>query len=225
MVMTSPSMPLISCRLMSRRRPSSSRAICSTTLIAEAIWARSARIGKLMPVIDTMVSMRPSASRGEFAWIVVSEPSWPVFIACSMSSASAPRTSPTMMRSGRMRSALRTRSRCVTSPLPSMFGGRVSSRTTCGCCSCSSAESSMVTMRSVDGMKAERMFSSVVLPEPVPPEITTFSRACTMPFSTFASGSSIVPRRIRSSTDSSSTREAADRQHRAVERQRRDDRR
>ena len=45
-----------------------------------------------------------------------SEPSWPVFIAWSMSSASAPRTSPTMMRSGRMRSELRTRSRMVTSP-------------------------------------------------------------------------------------------------------------
>ena len=38
--------------------------------------------------------------------MVVKLPSWPVFIACSMSSASSPRTSPTMMRSGRMRSAL-----------------------------------------------------------------------------------------------------------------------
>ena len=69
-----------------------------------------------MPVIDTMVSMRLSASRGVLACTVVSEPSWPVFIACSMSSASAPRTSPTMMRSGRMRRLLRTRSRWVTSP-------------------------------------------------------------------------------------------------------------
>ena len=34
------------------------------------------------------------------AWIVVIEPSWPVFIAWSMSNASAPRTSPTMIRSG-----------------------------------------------------------------------------------------------------------------------------
>ena len=32
--------------------------------------------------------------------MVVRLPSWPVFIACSMSSASAPRTSPMMMRSG-----------------------------------------------------------------------------------------------------------------------------
>ncbi len=64
-----------------------------------------------------------SASRGELAWTVVIEPSWPVFMACSMSSASSPRHSPTMIRSGRMRSALLTRSRCRISPLPSMLGG------------------------------------------------------------------------------------------------------
>src|SRR5438270_2266253 len=61
----------------------------------------------------TSVSSLDSASRGEFAWIVVSEPSWPVFIAWSMSSVSAPRTSPTMIRSGRMRNALRTSSRII----------------------------------------------------------------------------------------------------------------
>ena len=36
----------------------------------------------------------------------------------------------------------------VISPSPSRLGGRVSSRTTWGCCSCSSAESSQVMMRS-----------------------------------------------------------------------------
>ena len=56
----------------------------------------------------TIVSRRASASRGVLAWTVVSEPSWPVFMACSMSSASPPRTSPTTMRSGRMRSAFLT---------------------------------------------------------------------------------------------------------------------
>ena len=35
-----------------------------------------------------MFSMRSSASRGVLAWIVDIEPSWPVFIACSMSKAS-----------------------------------------------------------------------------------------------------------------------------------------
>ena len=58
-----------------------------------------------------------------------------------------------MIRSGRMRSALRTRSRIVTSPSPSMFGGRrlQAQRRGAGC-SCSSAASSIVTMRSSSGM-------------------------------------------------------------------------
>ena len=43
-------------------------------------------------------------------------PGWPVFQAFSMSSASAPRTSPTMMRSGRRRSVERTRSASETTP-------------------------------------------------------------------------------------------------------------
>ena len=64
--------------------------------------------------MSTIVSNREMASRGELAWTVVSEPSWPVFIACSMSSVSPPRTSPTIIRSGRIRSELRTRSRMVT---------------------------------------------------------------------------------------------------------------
>jgi pilus assembly protein CpaF len=62
------------------------------------------------------------------------EPSWPVFMASSMSKASPARTSPTMMRSGRMRRAFLTRSRWPTSPLPSILAGRVSRRPTCGCC-------------------------------------------------------------------------------------------
>ena len=37
------------------------------------------------------------------------------------------------MRSGRMRRQFLTRSRMVTAPLPSMFGGLASRRTTCGC--------------------------------------------------------------------------------------------
>ena len=72
--------------------------------------------------IATIVSRRYSASRGVFAWMVVKLPSWPVFMAWSMSSASSPRTSPTTMRSGRIRRALITRCRAVTAPLPSMFG-------------------------------------------------------------------------------------------------------
>ena len=126
--------------------------------------------------IATIVSRRYSASRGVLAWTVVRLPSWPVFIACSMSSASSLRTSPTMMRSGRIRRALTTSSRARTAPLPSMFAGRVSRRTTWRCRSASSAASSIVTTRSLAPMKLERMFSSVVLPAPVPPDTIRFSR-------------------------------------------------
>ena len=38
----------------------------------------------------------------------------------------------------------------------------------------------MVMMRSRGGMKPDRMFSSVVFPEPVPPEISTFRRQITI---------------------------------------------
>ena len=77
-----------------------------------------------------LASFTNNASAGEFACKVVSEPSCPVFMACSMSSASPPRHSPTMMRSGRMRRALITRSRIVTSPVPSALRGLASRRTT-----------------------------------------------------------------------------------------------
>src|ERR1700756_3132033 len=129
-----------------------------------------------MPVMPTMFSSRVNASRGELAWIVDIDPSWPVFIACSTSSASAPRISPRMMRSGRIRRALRSRSRIVISPLPSRFGGRVSSRTTCGCCNCSSAASSIVTVRSAGSISRDNAFNNVVLPEPVPPDIRILRR-------------------------------------------------
>ena len=152
-VMTSPSSPNTSVILVTRRLPSMRRARWTMRSMAEATCSRIARSGSSTPAISTIVSRRASASRGVLAWTVVSEPSWPVFMAWSMSSASPPRTSPTMMRSGRMRSAFRTRSRMRTSPSPSMFGGRASSRTTWRCCSWSSAASSIVTMRSSSGMK------------------------------------------------------------------------
>ncbi len=122
-----------------------------------------------------MVSSRLSASRALLAWTVVIEPSWPVFMAWSMSRASAARHSPTMMRSGRMRSAFLTRSRMVTWPEPSALGGRVSRVMTWGCWSWSSAESSMVMMRSPSGMNPDSTLRFVVLPVPVPPETRMLS--------------------------------------------------
>ena len=107
---------------------------------------------RFLPGGLTIVSTRARVSRGPLECAVVIEPSWPVFIAWSRSNASGPRTSPTMIRSGRMRRQFLIRSRIVTWPSPSMLGGRVSRRTTCGCCSCSSAASSQVMMRSVCSM-------------------------------------------------------------------------
>jgi len=42
-------------------------------------------VGNAQLDMATMVSKRLRASRGVFAWMVVIEPSWPVFMACSMS--------------------------------------------------------------------------------------------------------------------------------------------
>ena len=103
-------------------------------LMALASCWRMTLSGTCWLAIMTMVSRREKASRVVLAWTVVMEPSWPVFMACSMSSASGPRDSPTMMRSGRIRRVLITRSRCVIAPAPSMLAGRVSRRTTWFCC-------------------------------------------------------------------------------------------
>ena len=217
-------MPITSEMWLIRRVPSTRRWIWTSRSNALAICSRIARWGSSTPAVITSVSSRASASRGEFAWIVVSEPSWPVFIAWSMSRVSAPRTSPTMMRSGRMRRALRTSSRILISPLPSMFAGRDSSVITCSCWSCSSAASSIVTMRSSSGMNAETALSVVVLPVPVPPEMRMFS----LPLHTGAEELRRA-RRQRAERDQvvdrvRVARELADRQRRAVERERRDDR-
>ena len=96
--------------------------------------------------------------------------------------ASAPRTSPMMMRSGRMRSALRTSARCVTSPLPSMLArprlqphhvrlpqlqlGRVLD-----------GDDALA-----GGMKPDSTLSRVVLPLPVPPEIRMLTLALASAF-------------------------------------------
>ena len=93
---------------------------------AEEICWRIAGSGRPAFPCSTMVSRRLSISLVELAWPVERLPSWPVFIACSISSASAPRTSPTMILSGRIRSADLIRSRMVTSPFPEVLAFLVS---------------------------------------------------------------------------------------------------
>ena len=173
--------------------------------------------------MSASVSTRRSASSGEPACTVDSEPSWPLDIAASMSSASGPRTSPTMIRSGRMRSALRTSRRTVTSPRPSSDAGRASRRTTCACCRRSSAASSTVTIRSPSGMNDDSALSVVVLPEPVPPLTRTFSRARTAAREQLAQRRRPRPDRDEVVRREARATEAADREHRPVDRERRDD--
>ena len=160
-------------------RPSGSRLMCTTRSRALAICSRTCWTGSSTSDISDIVSSREMRSCGELAWAVDIDPSCPVFMAWSMSRASPPRTSPTMIRSGRMRSALRTSERTVTSPTPSTLGGRASSETTCGWVSRSSAASSIVMSRSLAGMNEESTPRSVVFPDPVPPETTMLTRART----------------------------------------------
>jgi len=73
--------PVISEMLVTFRLPSLMRLTCTTTSMAEAIWRRVAISGNRKFDMATIVSKRARASRAEFEWIVVKEPSWPVFIA------------------------------------------------------------------------------------------------------------------------------------------------
>ena len=203
--------------------PSFRRACCTTRSSAPATCSRMARTGRSTPAISTMVSRRASESRGLLAWTVVIEPSWPVFMACSMSSAAPSRTSPTTMRSGRIRSEFLTSSRMSIWPRPSMFDGRDSRRSTWSWCSWSSAASSIVMMRSLSGMKDEMTLSVVVLPEPVPPEMTMLRRPSTQALRKSRTAGEKVPKAIRSASLKRVLGELADREHRAVERDRRDD--
>ena len=113
-VMTSPSMPVISEMPVTLRVPSDMR----DDLDDQVDRRRDLLADRRAPGCSGWPS--PPSCRGDTArragcWrgSVVRLPSWPVFIACSMSSASSPRTSPTMMRSGRIRRALTTSSRCA----------------------------------------------------------------------------------------------------------------
>ena len=173
------SIPTTLVTLVTHRCPERRRASCTTRSMLPAIWRRRAGSG-MSPLPDiSMFSRRTRASRGLFACRVDIEPGWPVFIAWSISFASGPRISPTMMRSGRMRRVLTRRSRIVTCPVPSALIVRVSRRMTWGCWSWSSAASSMVMRRSPSGISRDRAFMNVVLPAPVPPAMRMLSRART----------------------------------------------
>ena len=87
---------------------------------ADAICCLIASTGMSAP-ISTIVSSLVSISLLEFACPVDSEPSWPVFIAVSMSIAAASLTSPTMIRDGRILRLVLIRSLMLSAFSPSTF--------------------------------------------------------------------------------------------------------
>ena len=107
------------------------------------------------------------------AWMVPSEPSLPMPIACSSCITSPPRTSPTITRSGDIRRAALQRSYIEISPKPSVLDVRVSSASVRSWSPedrrCSSRVSSIVTISSDWGTSDSNARSRVVLPAPVPP--------------------------------------------------------
>ena len=150
-MMTSPSSPMTSVTWVMRREPSR---------MTGSAWM-------MMSIEPTIISRmvfdrQREAAHGNHGFQPAHRLAWASWRAacpssrhgrCSSpaerSNASGPRTSPTIMRSGRMRRQFRTRSRIeITAPEPSRLGGRVSRRTTWGCCSWSSAASSQVMTRS-----------------------------------------------------------------------------
>ena len=205
------------------RVPSLSRAHWTTMLMADASMLPDDAVRQFWLAIITMVSRREKASRGG----VGVDGGHGAVVAGVHGLQHVQRFgaahSPTMMRSGRMRRALMTRSRWVMAPAPSIFDRAGFQPHHVRCCSCSSAVSSMVTTRSSSGMKRESVFSMVVLPEPEPPEMTMFSRASTQPLrkSSMPVREGLVLDQIFGGEQLLA--EAADGHHGADQRQRRDD--
>ena len=152
-----------------------------------------------------------NAPREELAWMVVIDPSLPWLMAFSIGTTSLPRTSPTMTRSGVIRSAHRTSSARVISPSPSMLASRDCIATTSGWAAVSQSRhssrlSSMVISRSRGGIAEASARSRVVLPTAVPPETRMFLRALTTAARNAASWPSRVPLAVRPSRDALASR-------------------
>ena len=133
--------------------------------------------GQVGAACSTSDSRRRSASRGPLAWHVENDPSWPVFMACTSPSTSGPLISPTISRSGRSRSAVRTSASSVTAVGRSAVAGRASRRTVWRPATGSSAVSSRISTLSSSGTSVVREASSEVLPDEVAPHTRTLHLA------------------------------------------------
>jgi len=129
------SMPATSVRATTRRLPSLSRATLDDQVQGAGHLVTDGPDGQRDAGHEHHRLQPRELSRGALAWTVVKDPSWPVFMACNMSRAAPSRTSPTTMRSGRIRRAFMTRSRIEIWPLPSVLDGRDSRRSTWRWCS------------------------------------------------------------------------------------------
>ena len=126
-------------------------------------------------------------------------PGSPEFSAISRSRHSSARTSPTIIRLGRIRRASFTRCRSRISPVPSRLACRVCIATQSGSLILSSNTSSQLTTRSVGGTAEARQFSKVVLPAWVPPATSTLSPEITDASRNRAAWWVSVPKPTRSS--------------------------
>jgi len=204
--MTSPSTrPGSASTSVTRRCPSACLRRCTTRSTALATVGITNELLMFSPASNGNVHSFTTASRALFA-CNVHMPGRPLLSASSRSSASADRTSPTMMRSGRMRSASTTSRRSRTSPVPSSEGCRVCIATQSGEGNRSSKTSSHDTTRSRAGTAPTRQPSIVVLPACVPPATRMLRPETTAASRKRAHACVSVPSPTSSSSDDARTR-------------------
>ena len=159
-------------------RAAGSTSRWTTRSTDDATVGTTNRAEMFSPASSGRVHALVSASRALLAWIV-QRPGSPLLSASSRSSASSARTSPTMIRLGRIRSDSLIRSRSRISPVPSSPSCRVWSATQSGCGKRISKTSSTEITRSPPGIAAAMQLSMVVFPAWVPPPIRRFRPART----------------------------------------------
>ena len=153
------------------------RLTWTTTRRASRSCACTASRG--IPARAPRASNRAGTSSGPLACSVLIPPSCPVLSAASSSRTSAPRTSPTTSRSGRIRSACRTRSTRVTAPTPSTLAPDPAAGPRAGARGRARARPRRRRSARSAGHSAIRAASTVVFPAPVPPVTTSETRAAT----------------------------------------------
>ena len=194
-------------RTPGRRPPRAPDADCSfvptrttspaTTVLRHRPSGNPLIVPILSPASNGSVHIFSNASRALLACRDVM-PGSPELSASRRSRHSSARTSPTMMREGRMRRLSLTRSRSLISPVPSRPFWRVCNATQSGWLKRNSKTSSAEITRSPPGILAARQLSIVVLPACVPPATTMLRPARTEASRNCAAWSVRLPSSTRS---------------------------